>query len=101
MMTTDFIENYPGFPERISGADLSNRMRKQAERFGLNFRSQEVLELQPGKPAHTVIAADGQLTSAGDVRSKPKPWWQIGTAVGDGSVAAIAAEHYLEELQRG
>ncbi len=43
MMTTGLIENYPGFPEGISGSDLSNHMRKQAEPFGLKFRSQEVL----------------------------------------------------------
>ncbi|MBT9148835.1 MAG: thioredoxin-disulfide reductase [Dehalococcoidia bacterium] len=32
--TTDRIENYPGFPEGISGEELTNLMLKQAERFG-------------------------------------------------------------------
>ena len=50
MMTTDLIENYPGFPEGITGFDLSDRMRKQAERFGLEIRSQEVLELVTRQP---------------------------------------------------
>jgi thioredoxin reductase (NADPH) len=63
MMTTDLIENYPGFPEGITGFDLSDRMRKQAERFGLEFRSQEVLELKPGKPVHTVVLEDSQVTA--------------------------------------
>jgi thioredoxin reductase (NADPH) len=63
MMTTDLIENYPGFPEGITGFDLSDRMRKQAERFGLEIRSQEVLELKSGDPVHTVILEDGQLTA--------------------------------------
>jgi thioredoxin reductase (NADPH) len=39
------------------------------------------------------------IFAAGDVRAKL--WRQISTAVGDGSVAAIAAENYLEELKRG
>jgi thioredoxin reductase (NADPH) len=39
------------------------------------------------------------IFAAGDVRSKL--WRQISTAVGDGSVAAIAAENYLEKLKRG
>jgi thioredoxin reductase (NADPH) len=39
------------------------------------------------------------IFAAGDVRCKLLR--QISTAVGDGSVAAIAAENYLEELKRG
>ncbi len=35
MMTTDLIENYPGFPQGISGGDLSALMEEQAKRFGL------------------------------------------------------------------
>jgi thioredoxin reductase (NADPH) len=31
------IGNYPGFPEDISGAELAQRMQKQAERFGARF----------------------------------------------------------------
>ena len=38
-------------------------MRQQAERFGLLIRSQEVLEVKPGKPAHTVVLEDSQLTA--------------------------------------
>jgi thioredoxin reductase (NADPH) len=61
VMTTDLVENYPGFPQGISGFELSDRMRQQAERFGLEFRTADVLGLKPGSPSHQVILEDGTL----------------------------------------
>ncbi|MEW6387277.1 MAG: thioredoxin-disulfide reductase [Thermodesulfobacteriota bacterium] len=63
MMTTDLVENYPGFPEGISGFELSDRMRQQAERFGLEIVNTEVLGLKPGTPEHKVILGDRSLTA--------------------------------------
>lgn len=40
------VENFPGFPEAISGAELVERMIKQAEKFGAEIRYPEgVLDL--------------------------------------------------------
>ena len=33
------VENYPGFPEAISGAELAGRMEKQAARFGVEIKN--------------------------------------------------------------
>lgn len=35
--TTEFVENYPGFDEGVSGAELSSKMEKQARKFGLEI----------------------------------------------------------------
>jgi thioredoxin reductase (NADPH) len=58
--TTDIVENYPGFPEGISGFELGRLMAEQAAKFGLEILNAEVLEVQ-------VSGLDKMVnTSAGD-----------------------------------
>ena len=45
MVTTDIIENYPGFSQ-ITGAELSALMDEQAKRFGLRVETGEVIGLE-------------------------------------------------------
>ena len=44
IITTDWVENYPGFPAGISGAELGDLMTKQAEEFGAVIRTFSPIE---------------------------------------------------------
>lgn len=61
---TDWVDNYPGFPDGIEGLTLGDNMRKQAERFGAKIELGEV----------TAITDEGKLkklaTTEGEVLAK-------------------------------
>ena len=46
MTTTETIDNYPGFPEGVTGDELSRLMEEQAKRFGMETVNEEVLEVK-------------------------------------------------------
>jgi thioredoxin reductase (NADPH) len=45
MTTTELIENYPGFPQGVTGDELSRLMEEQAKRFGMETVTEEVVKV--------------------------------------------------------
>jgi thioredoxin reductase (NADPH) len=60
----DHLENYPGFPDGISGFDLGQLMQKQAEKFGASvvFTEATGMELKPGD-IKLIKTAEGDFES--------------------------------------
>src|SRR6202789_2147670 len=54
---TTLVENFPGFPEGILGPELIENMRKQAERFGAEFRAGAVTEVDFSQKPFKIMMA--------------------------------------------
>ncbi len=62
-LTTE-VDNYPGFPEGISGPDLIQRMKQQAERFGAEIRHGIVEDLDVSLRPFTLTLNSGDEITA-------------------------------------
>jgi thioredoxin reductase (NADPH) len=61
----EWIENYPGFPEGIAGAQLASQMVDQSSRYGLKFEQGEVNGIELFSSCRVVTCAGGKsYTSA-------------------------------------
>jgi thioredoxin reductase (NADPH) len=58
ILVTDWIENYPGFPEGISGYDLAEKMRIQAEDLGLEIQTAQVHSLNLSADKKEIVLKD-------------------------------------------
>lgn len=62
LMTTTEVENFPGFPEGITGPDLMGLFKKQAERFGTRFAYRTVTEVDFSVRPFVVKAGEETMT---------------------------------------
>ena len=63
MLTTD-VENYPGFPEGVTGPDMMDLFEKQAARFGTRIFKEDATQIDLTKRPFRVETAEGRAFTA-------------------------------------
>lgn len=63
IMITDWIENYPGFPDGLAGYELTMKMEQQAKNFGLQFKTGDVESLEIEGKIKNIKLKDGSIST--------------------------------------
>ena len=63
LMTTTFVENYPGFPDGVLGPELMDLMKAQAERWGTNLYESDVISINTNKHPFEIKTLEGVIKS--------------------------------------
>ncbi len=63
IIVTDWIENYPGFPKGLPGADLVEKFIEQAKGFGLKIETGEVVSLDLSGPVKKIALEKTTITA--------------------------------------
>ena len=71
------VENYPGFPEGVSGFELGSLMHQQATKYGLETITAGVTSLTTGPP-YTVITTDGSFEAGAIIVAAGSEYYRLG-----------------------
>ena len=63
ILVTDWIENYPGFPEGLSGYELAQKLTEQAKRFELQIETREVLSVELSEQVKKIKLSDRTIAT--------------------------------------
>jgi thioredoxin reductase (NADPH) len=63
VVVSDWIENYPGFPQGISGSDLVQKMTEQTKQFDLTIETNEVISLDLSEQVKKIKLNDRVITT--------------------------------------
>ena len=77
IVNAPLVENYPGFPEGISGADLGSLMHQQATKYGLETVTAEVTGVKSGKP-YQVFTTEGSFEAGAIIVAAGSEYRKLG-----------------------
>ena len=63
ILTTDWIENYPGFPEGLTGGDFVVKLTEHVKRFNLNIENGNVVSLDFSGDIKKIELSDRTVTT--------------------------------------
>jgi thioredoxin reductase (NADPH) len=78
LMTTTEVENFPGFPDGILGPELMDNMRKQAERFGAEFITDDASRLDLASEVKRVWIGETEYQSRAVILATGSAWRPLG-----------------------
>jgi len=78
LMTTTDVENFPGFPDGIMGPELMDQMRKQAERFGAEFLTDNATRVELTGEVKKVWVGDAEYAARAVILSTGSAWRPLG-----------------------
>jgi thioredoxin reductase (NADPH) len=74
LMTTTEVENFPGFPDGILGPELMDNLRKQAERFGAEFITDDATAVALEGPIKSVWVDKSEYRARAVILSTGSAW---------------------------
>lgn len=77
---TDWVDNYPGFPEGVSGLELAERLQKQAERFGAKIDFAEVSSVNKKGNLVELDTTDGKIKAKAVLIATGSDYKRLGIA---------------------
>jgi thioredoxin reductase (NADPH) len=78
LMTTTEVENFPGFADGILGPELMDSMRKQAERFGAEFITDDVTRLALDGPVKSAWVGQTEYRGRAVILATGSAWRPLG-----------------------
>jgi len=78
LMTTTEVENFPGFPDAVMGPELMDQMRRQAERFGAEFVTDNATRVELAGDVKTVWVGEKAYQAKAVILSTGSAWRPLG-----------------------